>query len=66
MYGQLKNVDYNATADACLLGISECLDFINHACTVLLQILEMYGITSTQLQWSPDFFRWRKHVAKFH
>ena len=49
---------------ACMLDISKSFDSTNH--TILLQNLEMYGITSTELKRFSSYLRGRKQVVKFH
>ena len=58
----LKNLNDRAITGDCLLDISKCFDSTNH--TILLKKLEMYGITSTELNGSP--VKGRRQVVKFH
>ena len=60
----LENGNDGAIIGACLLDISKCFDSINH--TILLQKLEMYDITSTELQRFSSYLIRRKQVVKFN
>ena len=51
----LDQINDDSLTGACLLDISKCFDSINHE--ILLKQLEMYGITSNELNWFSSYLK---------